>query len=74
MMGGPHLEEPGTVFVLLGATFIAFRGKIAVGFNTLSEHIWNSERAKELDNRQWVLWSAAGLRRIFSLSSLRSLW
>ena len=48
MMGGPHLEVPGTVFILLGVTFIAFRGKIAVGFNALSEHIWNSERAKEL--------------------------
>ena len=48
MMGGPHLEVPGTFFIVLGMAFIGFRGKIAVWFNALSERIWNSERAKQL--------------------------
>jgi hypothetical protein len=29
-MGGPHLEAPGTSFIVLGVVFIVFRGRIAV--------------------------------------------
>ena len=47
-MGGPHLEVPGTFFILLGVAFIVFLGKIAVCFNAVSERIWNSEGAKQL--------------------------
>jgi len=47
-MGGPHLEVPGTFFIVLSVVFLIFRGKIAVWFNALSERIWNSERAKDV--------------------------
>lgn len=46
-MGGPHLEVPGTIFIVLGVGFVVLRGKIAVWFNALSERIGNSERSKQ---------------------------
>lgn len=48
MMGGPHLEVPGTFLIVLGVAFIVFRSRIAAWFSALLERIWNSERSKEL--------------------------
>ncbi|MEI8140859.1 MAG: hypothetical protein WCI03_13455 [bacterium] len=48
MIGGPHLEVPGAIFIVMGVAFIVFRGMIANWFNALSKRIWNSEKAKQL--------------------------
>jgi len=47
MMGGPHLEVPGACFIALGILFIAFRERVAAGFNLVSRRIWPPKGAKQ---------------------------
>jgi hypothetical protein len=46
MLGAPHLEVPGTIFIIIGLAFIVFRLQISAGFNALSASIFAKREEK----------------------------